>query len=167
MESAPASSRRDMWVHMLLYPGHTLPTALAPVLVAAGLARHDGVFSAGPMLLAFLAGWLIQFIGDIRDRAFDVVKGKRTVAVRFGPAWSRAEFVALLALAYIAPLAFWLGMGFGARVLLPLLTLPYAVSTVRAVLTLDRIGDLVPMTPKAARLLLAYAALLAGGVAYG
>ncbi len=315
MESAPASSRRDMWVHMLLYPGHTLPTALAPVLVAAALARHDGVFSAGPALLAFLAGWLIQLggvltdnyenltrhpddrehpqlvqalrsgaltlpglraaigacylvallagawllqhagfpvlvigllsiaaswiysagpfpfgergiadplffaffgivsvlgcyyvqaapmhedwtfwrtapdalpfaavalslpigalttniliIDDIRDRAFDVVKGKRTVAVRFGPAWSRAEFVALLALSYAAPFAFWLGMGFGAWVLLPLLTLPYAVSTVHAVLTLDRFEDLVPMTPKAARLLLAYAALLAGGVAYG
>ena len=314
MESAPASSRRDMWVHMLLYPGHTLPTALAPVLVAAGLALHDGVFSAGPVLLAFLAGWLIQLggvltdsyenltrhpddrehpqlvhalrsgaltlsglrtaiyacylvallagawllhhaglpvlvigllsiaaswiysagpfpfgergiadplffvffgivsvlgcyyvqaapahgdwvfwgtvpdalpfaavalslpigalttniliIDDIRDRGFDVVKGKRTVAVRFGPEWSRAEFVALLALSYLAPLVFWLGMDFGAWVLLPLLTLPYAVSTVRAVLTLDRFEDLVPMTPKAARLLLGYAALLAGGVAY-
>jgi len=86
--------------------------------------------------------------------------------VRFGLAWSRAEFVALLALSYLAPLVFWLGMDFGAWVLLPLLTLPYAVSTVRAVLTLDRFEDLVPMTPRAARLLLGYAALLAGGVAY-
>ncbi len=64
------------------------------------------------------------------------------------------------------PLAFWLGMGFGASVLLPLLTLPYALSAVRGVLTRDRFDDLVPMTPKAARLLLAYAVLLAGGVAY-
>ena len=300
-----------MWVHMLLYPGHTLPTAAAPALVAVGLAVHDHVFSALPVLLAFVAGWLIQLggvltdsyenltrhpddrehpqlvhalragaltlaglktailacyltalaagawllalagtpvlvigllsigaswiysagpfpfgergiadplffvffgivsvvgcyyvqaapahvdllrgfadvvpfaavalgipigalttniliIDDIRDRHFDVMKGKRTVAVRFGPAWSRIEYAALLALAYIAPLAFWLGLGFGAWILLPLATLPLALATARAVFALDRFEDLVPMTPKAARLLLAYALMLALGVA--
>jgi 1,4-dihydroxy-2-naphthoate octaprenyltransferase len=315
MNEAQLTSRRDMWVHMLLYPGHTLPTALAPALVAVGLAVRHEVFSALPALLAFLAGWLIQLggvltdnyenlvkhpndrehpqlvhalrdgaltlsglraailgcygvallagawllhhaglpvlvigllsigaswiysagpfpfgergiadplffvffgivsvvgcyyvqaapvyghpafwravpeafpvaafalavpigalttniliIDDIRDREFDVVKGKRTVAVRAGMAWSRAEFVALLALSYLAPLGFWLGLEFGASILLPLLTLPYAFSTVRSVLRLHRFEDLVPMTPKAARLLLAYAALLAIGVAKG
>jgi 1,4-dihydroxy-2-naphthoate polyprenyltransferase len=313
MSEAQARSRRDMWVHMLLYPGHTLPTDAAPALVAVGLAvRHD-VFAAAPALLAFLAGWFIQLggvltdnyenlvkhpndrehphlvhalrdgaltlsglraaifgcygiallagawllhyaglpvlviglasiaaswvysagpfpfgergiadplffaffgivsvagcyyvqaapaysqaafwqpeafpfaafalslpigalitniliIDDIRDREFDAVKGKRTVAVRAGMASSRAEFVALLALAYLAPLWFWLGLGFGATILLPLLTLPYAISTVRGVLTLERFEDLVPMTPKAARLLLAYAVCLAIGAAMG
>jgi 1,4-dihydroxy-2-naphthoate octaprenyltransferase len=315
MNEAQLTSRRDMWVHMLLYPGHTLPTALAPAMVAVGLAVRHEVFSALPALLAFLAGWLIQLggvltdnyenlvkhpndrehpqlvhalrdgaltlsglraailgcygvallagawllhhaggpvlvigllsigaswiysagpfpfgergiadplffvffgivsvvgcyyvqaapayglpafwqavpeafpvaafalglpigalttniliIDDIRDREFDVVKGKRTVVVRAGMAWSRAEFVALLVLSYLAPFGFWLGLDFGASILLPLLTLPYAFSTVRDVLTLDRFEDLVPMTPKAARLLLVYAVLLAVGVAKG
>lgn len=308
-------SRRDMWVHMLLYPGHTLPTAAAPAMVAAGLAVRNEVFAAVPVLLAFLAGWLIQLggvltdnyenlvrhpndrehpqlvhalrdgaltlsglraaivacygvallagawllhhagfpvlviglfsigaswiysagpfpfgehgiadplffaffgivsvlgcyyvqavpaygyptfpqflpdafpfaafalslpigalitniliIDDIRDREFDVVKGKRTVAVRAGVAWSRAEFVTLLALSYLAPFWFWLGLGFGASILLPLLTLPHALATVRGVLTLERFEDLVPMTPKAARLLLLYAVCLAIGAAKG
>jgi len=40
-------TRRDVWVRMLLYPRHTLPTAVAPVLVSAGLALHDGVFAPG------------------------------------------------------------------------------------------------------------------------
>ena len=315
MREVQVTSRRDLWVHMLLYPGHTLPTAAAPALVAVGLAFRHEVFAAVPALLAFLAGWFIQLggvltdnyenlvkhpndrehphlvralrdgvltlsglrtaivgcygiallagawllhyaglpvlvigllsigaswvysagpfafgehgladplffaffgivsvagcyyvqaasaygqpafwqavpeafsfaafalslpigalitniliIDDIRDREFDVVKGKRTVAVRAGMASSRAEFVVLLALSYLAPFWFWLELRFGASILLPLLTLPYALSTVRGVLTLERFEDLVPMTPKAARLLLAYAVFLAIGAAKG
>jgi len=298
---------------MLLYPGHTLPTALAPVLVAVGLAVHDGVLAAWPAFLALLAGWLVQLggvltdnyenlirhpgdrehpqlvhalregsltlfglkaailacfgvalaigaylvhlggiavlvigiasiaaaalysagpspfgargladpvffaffgavsvvgayyvqaaatlgpvafgdfvpaalplkavalglpigalttciliIDDIRDREFDVVKGKHTIAVRFGAQWSRAEFVALLAFAYLAPLWFVAGLGFSAWVLLPLASLPYVLSIARAVLTLDRYEALVPLTPQMARLLVLYATLLAFGVA--
>ena len=78
-----------------------------------------------------------------------------------------STFVWLLALSYLAPFWFWLGLGFGPSILLPLLTLPYALSTVRGALTLERFEDLVPMTPKSARLLLAYAVFLAIGIANG
>jgi 1,4-dihydroxy-2-naphthoate octaprenyltransferase len=313
MSESGLPSRRDMWIHMLLYPGHTLPTALAPVLVAIGLAIHDRVFAAWPAFLALLAGWLVQLggvltdnyenlvrhpsdrehpqlvvalrhgsltlfglragifacfgvallvgaylvhlagvavlviglasigaavlysagpfpvgargladplffvffgivsvvgayyvqaapapgpvpfwalvhkalpleaialglpigalttniliIDDIRDREFDAVKGKNTIAVRFGAKSSRREFVGLLAFAYLAPL--WLvgAFGFSAWGLLPLASLPYAASMAHAVLTLDRFEALVPMTPKAGRLLVLYSILLAYGVA--
>jgi len=109
----------------------------------------------------------ILVIDDIRDREFDVRKGKNTIAVRFGAAWSRAEFALLLAFAYLSLFWFWLGFGFRAWALLPLLTLPYAISTLRDVLILDRHADLVPITPKAGRLLLAYSLLLAAGIALG
>jgi 1,4-dihydroxy-2-naphthoate octaprenyltransferase len=292
-------TRGEVWRRKLLYPGHTLPTAAAPVLVACGLAVHDRVFSAAPALAALLAGWLIQLggvltdnyenlvrqpedrehpelvealrtgtlslgqlkaavfgcygaallagcyllyaagplvlwiglasivaswiysagpcpigklgladplffaffgvvsvtgayyvqaqalpmsafalslpvgalttnilvIDDIRDREFDAVKGKRTVAVRFGKEWSRREFLALLLLAYLAPLWFWLGLGFSAWALLPWLTLPLAFATARAVRTLDGYEQLLPITPMAGRLLLAYSALLGVGAA--
>jgi 1,4-dihydroxy-2-naphthoate octaprenyltransferase len=300
MNPSQPITRRDLWIHMLVYPGHTLPTAAAPLLVAAGLAVREQTFAAVPALLAFLAGWLIQLggvltdnyenlvrhpndrehpqlvhalqsgaltlsglrtaiaacylvalaaggyllylagvpvlviglasiaaslaysagpwplgshgladplfflffgvvsvlggyyvqampehfpwhaaalglpigalttniliIDDIRDRDFDVVKGKRTIAVRYGRRWSRAEFAALLAFAYLAPFWLWTGLGFSAWSLLPLATLPLAIATARSVFTLERFEDLVPMTPKAARLLLVYAALLAVGV---
>jgi 1,4-dihydroxy-2-naphthoate octaprenyltransferase len=297
MQPSQAWTRGEVWRRKLLYPGHTLPTAAAPVLVACGLAVHGRVFAAGPALLALLAGWLIQLggvltdnyenlaaqpedrehpelvealragiltmrqlkaailacygiallaggallilagpfvlwiglasiaaswlysagpcpigklgladplffaffgvvsvvgayyvqahaltasslalgipvgalttniliIDDIRDRDFDALKGKRTVAVRFGSEWSRAEFLALLALSYLAPLWFWLGLGFSAWMLLPWLTLPLAADTARAVLTLDGYEQLLPVTPRAGRLLLAYCALLALG----
>lgn len=305
----PALGAWSVWRRKLVYPGHTLPTAAGPVLVAAGLAWHDGVFAPLPLGLAFLAGWLIQFAGvvtdnyenliqqpddrehpelvqaldaglvtltglrrtiaasyalavlagvtlalvagwpviaiglasiaaswaysagpwpvgrhgladplfflffgvvsvagvyyvqaasslesgswaqafswravalgvpigalctniliidDIRDRSFDALKGKRTVAVRFGPNWSRTEFVAWLAVAYVLPAWFWLGLGFGAAVLLPLLTIPIAAAITHGVFVHDEFRDLVPMTPRAAQLLLAYAALLAIGLA--
>lgn len=109
----------------------------------------------------------ILIIDDIRDREFDSVKGKRTITVRFGKQWSRAEFACFILFSYAAPLGFWLKLGFGPAVLLPLLTLPWALSLARDVFTLDRYADLVPTTPKAGRLLLAYSTLLGIGAAIG
>jgi 1,4-dihydroxy-2-naphthoate octaprenyltransferase len=107
----------------------------------------------------------ILVIDDIRDRDFDVVKGKNTIAVRFGRVWSRAEFIALMGFSYLVPFWLWLGLGFGAWVLLPLLSLPFAVMLARAVCTLDRFADLVPMTPRAAQLVVVYSVVLAIGLA--
>jgi 1,4-dihydroxy-2-naphthoate octaprenyltransferase len=302
-------TRREVWTRKLLYPGHTFPTAFAPVIVAAGLAQHDRVFALGPVLLAFAAGWLIQFAGvvtdnycnlkrepndrehpelvravatgllslaglrttiltsyglavvfglaltaiagwpviviglasmlaswaysagpwpfgrhgfadplfflffgtvsvigayyvqaaavlgpghwrealpssavavslpigalittiliidDIRDRDFDVVKGKNTIAVRFGKSWSRAEFICLLVFTYLAPFWLWRGLSFSAWVLLPLITLPIAALVTHAVWTRERFDELVPMTPRMAMLTVAYAVCLAAGLA--
>lgn len=313
-DSTRTIARRDIWIHMLLYPAHTLPTAAAPVIVAIGLALHNETLRVGFALTAFLAGWLIQLggvltdnyenlvrnpndqehpalvqgirdsvltlrglrkmiltcyftamlagaflvyvsgfpvlvigllsigaswiysagpfpfgekgladplffvffgvvsvmgsyfvqaapavketvgfletlpltfplsalllglpigalttniliIDDIRDKSFDAKKGKRTVAVRFGVKWSRIEFLGLLIFSYLVPLLIWLGLRFSAWALLPYLTVPFAIKISRDVLTLDRFVNLVPTTPKAARLLLAYSVLLAIGVA--
>jgi 1,4-dihydroxy-2-naphthoate octaprenyltransferase len=309
MSQAFAWTRREVWTRKLLYPGHTLPTAIAPVIVAIGLAFHDGVFAALPVALAFLAGWLIQFAGvvtdnytnlirqpedrehpelvqavatgilslndlrttiiatyglavlvgcllfvmagwpviaiglasiaaswaysagpfpfgrhgfadplfflffgtvsvlgayyvqaavvlgpehwrdalpltavavslpigalitdiliidDIRDHEFDIEKGKNTVAVRFGKIYSRVEFVALMAFAYLAPLWIWRGLSFSVWALLPLITLPLAVMVARAVWTRDRYSELMPMTPRLAMLTVGYAICLAIGLA--
>ena len=67
MTEPAAPSRRDIWVDLLLYPGQTLPTAAAPVIVAVGLAVHDHVFAPAPLLLAFLASWLIHVGGVFTD----------------------------------------------------------------------------------------------------
>lgn len=304
-------SRRELWTQKLLYPGHTFPTAAAPVIVATGLAIHNDTFAPMPAFLALVAGWLIQFAGvvtdnygnlvrqpedsehpemveairsgllsltslkatiaacyalsalaglylvaiggvpvlvigalsivaslaystgpwpvgriglgdplfflffgvasvtgtyyvqaaavtgntdwqtgfppsafavslpvgalitniliidDIRDRDFDAIKGKATVAVRYGSHWSRIELVALTALAYVAPFWFWLRLHLGPWTLLPLLTLPFAYVTARAACTRDRYGELLPLTPRAAMLALTYSILLAIGLAVG
>ncbi len=309
MSQASVWSRREVWTRKLLYPGHTFPTAAAPVIVAIGLAHHDRVFAALPAVLAFLAGWLIQFAGvvtdnysnlvrepddrehpelvqavksgllsladlrntiivsyglavvlgfallavagwpviviglasiaaswaysagpwpfgrhgfadplfflffgtvsvigtyyvqaavvlgtvhwrealpftaivvslpigalttniliidDIRDHEFDAVKGKNTVAVRFGKIYSRYEFVTLLAFSYLAPFAFWQSLDFSAWVLLPLVTLPLAAIVAHAVWTRNHFAELVPMTPRMAMLTLSYSVCLAIGLA--
>ena len=308
MAQASVWTRREVWTRKLLYPGHTLPTAISPVMVGMALAYHDRVFAALPALLAFLAGWLIQFAGvvtdnysnllrepddrehpelvqavkngllslgdlrstilasygvavligfallalagwpviviglasilaswaysagpwpfghhgfadplfflffgtmsvigtyyvqaavvlglehwhealpfaavavslpigalitniliidDIRDRDFDVIKGKNTIAVRFGRGWSRAEFLCLLAFAYLAPFWLWLSLGFSAFVLLPLITLPLATLVAHAVWTRERFDELVPMTPRMAMLTVAFSLCLAVGL---
>ena len=112
---------------------------------------------------ALITGILI--IDDIRDYAFDRVKGKNTVAVRYGRGASRIEFTALIAFAYLAPLWFWQGLGFSALVLLPWITLPLAVAATRTVWRHDAYADLLPMTPRWAMLTVAHSVCLAIGVA--
>ena len=65
--AAPSPSARTIWVDLLLYPTHTLPTALAPVLVGVGLAIHDGVFAPLPALVGFLGSWAIHVAGVFTD----------------------------------------------------------------------------------------------------
>jgi len=67
MREVATLSRRDLWLHWLIYPGHSLPTAAAPVLVACGLAIHDQVFAAMPALAAFFASWLVHIAGLFAD----------------------------------------------------------------------------------------------------
>lgn len=66
------ASRRDVWVKKLLYPAHTIPTALAPVMVGAGLAVHHEVFAIVPIVGAFLFGWLVQLGGVLADNYFNL-----------------------------------------------------------------------------------------------
>ena len=311
MSGTRAASLREVWTRKLIYPGHTLPTALAPVMVGVGLAVRDDVFAPLPAVLAFLAGWLIQFAGvvtdnhenlvqqpddrehpelvqavasglltlgqlratalvsyglalaagvwlwalagwpvviigllsmaasyvysagplpigrlgladplfflffgvvsvvgtyyvqaaatlgpthwrdalpgyafaagvplgalitdiliidDIRDRAHDAVKGKNTIAVRFGRHWSLREHSALLVLAYLAPLWLWRGHDLGIYVLLPLCSIPFAGWIARELRRRDGPQALLPMTPRMAQLGMLYALLLAVGLAVG
>lgn len=309
----PQPTRREVWVQMLIYPAHTLPTAVAPVLVAAGCAVHFGVFSPAAAAFALLAGWLIQvggvvtdnyfnlarhadddehaafvaalqagvvtmgqlrlaivvcyalalaaalplvawggapvavfgavcvlaslaysagpfplgdhglgdllfflffgvasvggayyvqvaaargappglqlipdalttaiclaslpmaalitdilIIDNIRDLEYDRGKGERTLAVVIGAKWSRVEYVALVSLAYAIPVGMWWTGGFGAQVMLPLLSLPLAVSTTRELYRRHTHDALIPMTPRAGRVALAFGALFALGLA--
>jgi 1,4-dihydroxy-2-naphthoate octaprenyltransferase len=123
-------------------------------------------------LAAFLVGvpcaalvTSVMLIDDIRDTDFDRAKGWRTFSVRFGPEFTRREISALVALAFLAPVADWLVLGFDAWVLLPLLCAPLAWSTVRAVWTVRERPLLHPLTPAMARLAALHSLLLSVGIA--
>lgn len=313
MKRARRGTRRSIWIDLLLYPSHTLPTAAAPVAVGVGLAIQTGVFNPLPAALGFLASWAIHvggvftdnhrllavhptlrehpelteairngtltlsglrraivvcfvvaaasgaylvylagfpvaifglvgalaslgyslspyswtklgiadvvfflmfgvvavagtyyvqaaplyasplswaiipqalpfpafvlgiptgaiiadilLIDDIRDREFDAIKGWRTRPVLHGLRWTRVEFVTLMFVAYAMPFWFWMGLGYGAWVCLPVLTLPFAAGITSTICTDVTSKKLLPMSPRTALLAFAYSVLLAAGVA--
>lgn len=120
-----------------------------------------------PVLVAGLpAGALVtavMLIDDVRDVEFDRAKGWRNGAVRLGAGFVRDEITALVAFAYLAPVAF-LAAGLGPGALLPLVSAPLAFSVVKAVRTRTERELLHPLTPAMARLAVVHSALLALGL---
>ena len=106
----------------------------------------------------------ILVVNNVRDMETDRAAGKYTLAVYLGYRGSRAEFVALLALAYLVPVWF-LFEGYGPTVLLPLLSLPLAVSLTRTMLTETSGEALNPTLSRAGQLAALYAVLFAVGLA--
>jgi len=106
----------------------------------------------------------IIVVNNIRDLETDAETGKRTLAVRLGYRWSRVEYVAMLALAYVVPVWFWLGTDYGLGVLLSLLTLPYAAMVARTVLTRTGGDALNHALEQTGKLLALYAISFAGGL---
>lgn len=128
-DDAGRQRARELWVRLLLYPTHTLPTAAAPVLVGVGLAARDGVLAVLPALAAFVGSWMIHVGGVFLDnhellrRHADVVEHPElTRAVQDGTLrlahlrWATAAcfLLALLPGAWLVALggapAFWLGV---------------------------------------------------------
>ncbi|WP_152041081.1 1,4-dihydroxy-2-naphthoate polyprenyltransferase [Salinigranum salinum] len=105
----------------------------------------------------------ILVVNNLRDRAEDTRTGKRTLAVRFGSGFARAEYVALFVLAYAVPLYLVSTPGFGLPVLLPLLSLPLAVAVTRTVLTELTGAALNPALEQTGKTLALYAVLAAVG----
>jgi len=138
-------------VHGAPAPWHLL-WSLPPAVYLAGLP-------AGALVTS------VMLIDDMRDHEFDSAKGWRTSAVRRGPSFTRDLITSLVAFAFLAPLALWAAPGFDAWVLLPLVSAPLGYRTVRGVRAARRRSDLIPMTPRMARLAAVYSALLALGIA--
>ena len=106
----------------------------------------------------------ILVVNNVRDREEDVTTGKRTLAVRFGYGFARTQFVAMLLLAYAVPVWFLLRPEYSAAVALPYLTLPYAATITRTMLT-ETAGEVLnPALERTGKLLAGYAVLFAVGL---
>lgn len=143
------------------------------VLVFFGLVAVGGTYFAqahhltAPVLVAGVAvgalGVALLAVNNVRDQRTDAAAGKRTLVVRFGAGFGKAEYVAMLALAALVPVVLWLA-GRPAWVLLPLAAAPLAVAPLRVLFT--RTGAaLNEALAGTARLQLAYGVLLAVGLA--
>ncbi len=108
----------------------------------------------------------ILVVNNLRDLPTDQVAGKRTVAVRFGRGFVLAEYVAMVAIALLTPVALLVRGLAGPPVLLPLLVTPLLGALVRQVFT--RKGRaLNPVLGGSAGALMAYGILLSIGLVAG
>ena len=106
----------------------------------------------------------ILVVNNVRDREEDARTGKRTLAVRFGYGFSRAQYVGMLGLAYAVPVWLFAATEFGVGVLAPFLTLPYAGLVARTVLTETSGAALNPALERTGKLLAAFSVLFALGM---
>ena len=136
----------------------TVGTAYVQARVVTTVAVLGGV-ACGALACAILVA------NNLRDIPTDRGAGKRTLAVRLGGPRTRTLYAALLALAYALLPA--LAVAGTPAALLPLLVLPLAVAPLRAVTGGATGRELVPVLGATGRLQLAYALLLAAGLALG
>ncbi|MFL5813968.1 MAG: 1,4-dihydroxy-2-naphthoate polyprenyltransferase [Bdellovibrionia bacterium] len=109
------------------------------VLLFFGLAAVGGVyylntgtFDLKPVVAGVQIGLLAMVmiaINNLRDAEGDKKTGKKTLAVRFGKAFSRAE-ITFLCLAPFAMGIYWFNLGLTAAAVAPLLVLPLAIRVV-------------------------------------
>jgi 1,4-dihydroxy-2-naphthoate polyprenyltransferase len=105
----------------------------------------------------------VLVVNNIRDREQDAVAGKRTLAVKLGPTGARLEYVTLLLVAYLTPLALLQLEHFGPWVLLSWLTIPWALVLGRRIWR-EQGRALNGLLKRTAQLLLVYGSLLAVGL---
>ena len=107
----------------------------------------------------------ILVVNNLRDRETDAKAGKGTLVVRYGDFFGRAEYVFLIAAAYLLPVLLWLLAVDTVTVtwLFPLLSLPWAVLGTRRVLKAQG-RELNPELGATAKLGLLYSVLLSVGV---
>jgi 1,4-dihydroxy-2-naphthoate octaprenyltransferase len=106
----------------------------------------------------------ILVVNNLRDRVTDAGAGKRTLAVRFGRGFAISQYRALIAVSYLTPLALALSQATGPEVLLPIVSLPLALKTERAVNATEG-RALNPLLAATAKLLLIFGVLFALGLA--
>jgi 1,4-dihydroxy-2-naphthoate octaprenyltransferase len=107
----------------------------------------------------------ILVVNNLRDVDTDRVAGKHTLAVRFGRDGARAEWIALVAAAYVVASTIGLAFGTSAWVLLPWATLPRALGLGRVIRQEEAGPPLNAALAGTAQLCLFFSLLFAAGLA--
>jgi 1,4-dihydroxy-2-naphthoate octaprenyltransferase len=128
--------------------------------VQAGRVTGASLLAGVPMGL--LAANIL-LVNNYRDADTDAAASKRTLVVRFGRGFARAQFAASLAVAAAVPLVF-LADGFSPWCLLPIAIAPVGVLHFRRLRKARSPAELVSLLGDTGRLMAAYAVLFAAGV---
>jgi 1,4-dihydroxy-2-naphthoate octaprenyltransferase len=141
------------------------PVAVAGTVWVQGRFFHPEFVWAGVGVGALITAILV--VNNLRDRETDALAGKRTTAVRFGVAGTRAFYLALLLLAAAVPPVGVAFLGWHAWSLLALGGLALALRPLEAVLTFAEPRELLAALGGTARVVTFYAGLLAVGFVLG
>ena len=108
------------------------PVAVGGTYYVQALTLHSHVLIAG--LAPGLISTAIIVVNNLRDVEGDRRAGKRTLVVRFGESFAKAEYLVCLGVACLIPL--WLTLQNGSWIgALSLLVIPAAIPVIRTVLT--------------------------------
>jgi 1,4-dihydroxy-2-naphthoate octaprenyltransferase len=105
----------------------------------------------------------ILLVNNYRDMETDAVAGKRTLVVRLGRGFARAQFAASLLAALATPLLFR-ATGYGPWCLLPLALAPLGLLHIRRLASGTSPAEHVALLGASGRFIALYAALFAAGV---
>jgi 1,4-dihydroxy-2-naphthoate octaprenyltransferase len=139
--------------------------AVGGTVYVQGLAWPPDGLLAGVALGALNTAILI--VNNLRDIETDARTGKRTLAVRLGPAGTKVEYVLMVALALAVPWIGVLGYGWPATALAPVAVLPLCGPPLRRVLGFEDPRELLPALGETARIVALYGLLLGLGLAWG
>ncbi len=109
----------------------------------------------------------ILVVNNLRDLPTDARAGKRTLAVRIGPVWSRVEFALLLVAALAVPPVGVLLLDWPPAVFLAVLALAASARPTKTIFTYREPAELLPTLGQTARVVALYGGLLAIGFAAG
>lgn len=131
----------------------------ATYFVQAGHVSSDAMIASVP--IGLLAANILA-VNNYRDIDTDRVAGKRTLAVRFGRGFTRAQHATSLAIAVLTPIYFFVRDQQPA-ILLPLLIAPLAWRHVRRLRDARAPQELIALLGDSGKLLAIYAVLFSGG----
>jgi len=137
--------------------------AVAGTTYLQTLSWEPLAFAAAVPVGALITAVLV--VNNLRDLDTDRASGKRTLAVMLGAQSARLEYDALLALAYLVPLALTVAEAGSVALLLPLLSLPMAVPLATIVHAGGDPRRLNAVLKRTARTSLVFSLLLAIGLA--
>lgn len=101
---------------------------------------HTHEFSALSFLVSIPVGALITnilVVNNYRDIDEDRLANKRTLAVIWGKAFTRNQYVLLLIASFIIPIILFIYYNFSYWILLPCLTLPLGIELIKMLFTLE------------------------------
>lgn len=138
-----------------------------PVACAGTYYVQVGRWSAAPVAAGFALGLFtvaLLEVNNLRDRVQDAMRNKRTLPVRFGPAFARWEYTLSLMLPLLLPaVAVATGRGRPGLLLVTVVNLPVAVALALRIFRTPEGRELNPLLGATSRAALLYTLTLAAG----